>query len=180
MIRQLTGTKGVRALLSLAVLSLFALTLHSVVFSEASLTAEATVGNAFVAGTLSHINSREGTVVLEASKLGPGQTKTDVLTIRGEGDGTGIYTLANAGLSDKPAAPGLSRTLLLTIRDTTTGLQLYTGTVRGFTSSNPPIAIAPGVTHTFQFALQYPLGAANAELQGATMELVVQFTGVSQ
>jgi hypothetical protein len=178
--KQLTGTKGGKALLSLIVLSLFALTLHSVVFSDASLTSQATIGHAFVAGSLSHVNSKEGTTVLDGSKLSPGQTKSDVLTIRSEGDGTGIYTLTNAGVSDMPAAPGLSRTLLLTIRDVSTGQQLYTGTVRGFSASTPTVAIPSGMTHTFQFDLQYPLAAANTALQGATMQLVVQFTGVSQ
>ena len=47
-------------------------------------------------------------------------------------------------------------------------------------ASGPTIAIAPGVTHTFQFTLHYPLGAANTALQGAAMDLIVQFTGVSQ
>jgi hypothetical protein len=179
-IRHLMGSNCGKAALSLVILALFAVTLQSVVFSDASLTADATVGHAFVTGSLSHFNSKEGVAVLDASRLSPGEARTGTLTITGGGDGNGVYTLTNAGLTDTPAAPGLSRTLLLTIRDTTTGQQLYTGTVRGFSASTASVAIAPGAMHTFVFDLQYPLAAANTALMGDSMQLLVQFTGVSQ
>ena len=41
-------------------------------------------------------------------------------------------------------------------------------------------AIAPGASQQYRFTLTYPTAAANIALQGASMTLRLQFTGVSQ
>jgi spore coat-associated protein N len=180
-IKQITRTRAGKALLSLLVLALLALTLQSVVFSGASFVAgSANPGNAFTAGSLSHVNSRAGTFVLDATRIRPGQSKSGTLTIAGGGSVTGAYTISKANVVDTPALPGLSNTLTLRIRDVTGApATLYNnGTVAAFTSV-PAGSIAPGVHRTYEFTLTYPLASANSALQGDSMVLTLQFTGVS-
>ena len=181
-IRQRSRDEGRQGPSLPAVLALLALTLQSVVFSNASFTAgSSNPGNAFTAGSLSHVNSNPGTVVLDASRLRPGQSKSGTLTITGGGSVTGAYTISKASVVDTPALPGLSNALTLLIRDVTGGAPatLYNnGTVAAF-SSVPAGSIAPGAQSTYEFTLTYPLAAANSALQGDSMILTLQFTGVS-
>ena len=179
-VKHLTGTKAAKAVLSLLVLALLAVTLQSLVFSGASYTkTSANPGNAFTAGRLGHTNSKAGQVVLSATNLQPGQTTNATLAIAGSGSLTGAYTISKASLVDTPVSPGLSNALTLLIEDITTGATtLYNGTASAFTSASAG-SIAPGATKTFRFTLTYPATPVDPALQGAAMTLRLQFTGVT-
>ena len=180
-VKRLTRPKAGKALLSLLVLAALGVALQSVVFSGASFTGgSSNLGNVFLAGTLAHVNSKAGTVVLDAANLRPGQSKSRTLTITGTGSLPGAYTLRPATpVVDTPASPKLSNALVLTIQDATTGATLYNGPVAAFASTSPAISIGPDVTHTLQFTLTYPSTPVDPALQGATMSLTIQVTGVS-
>jgi hypothetical protein len=178
--KHLTSTKAGKALLSLLVLAVLAVTLQTLVFSDAKFTtASSSASNVWASGTLTQTNSMADQVVVNGADLRPGQTATGTLTITGGGDGSGAYTLAKANLIDTPASPGLSNTMQLLIQDITSGsTTIYTGTVAAFTSSSLG-TIAPGVAKTYRVTLTYP-SSATANLQGAALSLTLQFTGVSQ
>ena len=175
------GTKAKKAFLTLVVLALLAIALQSLVFSGASFTSSsANAGNTFTAGTLSHTNSENGLVVLAATDLRPGQTSTTgSLTITGSGNLTGTYIMSKASVVDTPASPGLSNALNIIIEDTTgTPTTLYSGPISGFTSV-PLGTIAPLQQRSYRFSLNFPLANANSALQGASMTLTLQFTGIT-
>ena len=176
------GTKVKKAFLTLVVLALLAVALQSLVFSGASFTSgSGNPGNAFTAGTFGHTNSKDGVLVIDAAGLWPGAAaQTGTLTITGTGDFSGVYTLTKAGVVDTPAAPGLSDALTLRIEDITgAAVTLSNTTVAGFTTASLG-TIAPGASRQYRFTLAYPAAAANTALQGASMTLRLQFTGVSQ
>jgi hypothetical protein len=178
-----SGTKVKKAFLTLVVLALLAVALQSLVFSGASFTSSSgNPGNTFTAGTFGHTNSKDGVLVIDAAGLWPGASKTGTLTIAGIGDFSGAYTLTKAGVVDTPpAVPGLSNALTLRIEDITTGaaVTLSNTTVAGFNTVSVG-AIASGASRQYRFTLTYPTAAANAALQGASMTLRLQFTGVTQ
>jgi len=178
--KHLTGTKAGKALLSLLVLALLAVALQSVAFSGASFVAgSADPANAFVAGTLSHVNSMDGQIVLDAADLRPGQSRSGTLTITGTGDVTGAYVIGKDSLVDTPVTPGLSNKLVLRIEDVTgAAITLSSGTVAAFTSVAAG-SIAPGQTRMYRFTLDYPATPADPALQGAAMSLRLRFTGVT-
>ena len=120
--KQLTRTKAGKALLSLLVLAVLAVTLQTLVFSDAKFTtASSNASNVWASGTLTHTNSMADQVVVNGANLRPGQTATGTVTITGGGDGSGAFTLAKANLVDTPASPGLSNTMQLLIQDITSG-----------------------------------------------------------
>ena len=178
-----SGTKVKKTFLTLVVLALLAVALQSLVFSGASFTSSrGNPGNTFTAGAFGHTNSKDGVLVIDAAGLWPGgSAKTGALTITGTGDFSGAYTLTKAGVVDTPASPGLSSALTLRIEDITGGaLQtLSNTTVAGFNTVSLG-AIAPGASRQYRFTLAYPTAAADTALQGASMTLHLQFTGVAQ
>lgn len=175
------GTKVKKAFLTLVVLALLAVALQSLVFSGASFTSSSgNPGNTFTAGTFGHTNSEDGVLMIDAAGLWPGASKTGTLTISGTGDFSGAYTLTKASVGDTPAAPGLSNALTLRIEDITGAPQtLSDTTVAGFNTVSLG-AIAPGASRQYRFTLAYPTAAADTALQGASMTLHLQFTGVAQ
>ncbi len=175
-----TKTQVRRALLSLVVLGLLAVSLQSLVFSDASFSAgSANPAVAFSAGSLAHTNWSDGQVLLAADGLLPGgPARTAQLRITGGGTLSGAYTIGKVNLTDTPASPALSAALTLQITDQA-GVVLYSGTPAAFTSANLG-AIAPGVTRTYQVSLAVPAANAQAALQGASMALRLRIVGVSQ
>jgi len=169
-----------RALLTLLVLSLLAVAVQAVAFSGASFTAgSANPADVFVAGSLSHVNSADGTFLVDAAPLRPGQSVSGTFTVTGGGTLAGSYTLTPASLTDTPAAPGLSTALNLTVEDVTGApVTLYDGTVAAFTSAALG-TVAPGQSRSYRLTLSFPVAAADPALQGASTELVLQVTGVS-
>jgi hypothetical protein len=169
-----------RALPSLLVLMALAFTLHSVQSSGASFaTGAVNPGNIFVAGILAHDNSQNGQLVLAASGLEPGDSSVGTMTLTGNGDVVGTYTLSASSLVNVPAMPELSDALTLTIEDITgAATTLYDGTVSDF-DARALGAIPPGSARSYRLTLAYPSGPNDAALQGATMTLVLRVTGVS-
>lgn len=175
------GTKVKKAFLTLVVLALLAVALQSLVFSGASFTTQKrNAGNIFVAGTFGHTNSKNGVYVIDATGLWPGGAgKTGTMTITGTGDFTGAYTLTKAGVVDTPAAPGLSNALTLKIEDITgAAVTLSNTTVASFTTVSLG-TVASGASRQYRFTLTYPTAAANTALQGDSMTLDLQVTGVT-
>lgn len=175
------GTKARKAFLTLVVLALLAVVLQSLVFSGASFTSSSgNPGNAFSAGAFGHTNSKDGVLVIDAAGLWPGASKTGTLTVTGTGDFGGDYTLVKAGVVDSPAAPGLSNALTLRVEDITGTAQILSDTtVAGLTTVSLG-AIASGASRQYRFTLGYPAASADVALQGASMMLRLQVTGVSQ
>lgn len=176
-----TRTKAGKALLSLLVLAILAVTLQSLVFSSASFTAgSSNPANIFTAGTLTHTNTKDGQVVLAAVGLRPGgPAQSGTLTITGGGTLTGAYAISKVSLTDTPAAPALSAALTLRIEDVTGAVDtLYQGTPAAFASVAAG-SIAPGAPRTYRFTLTFPAANATSSLQGATMLLRLRFTGVT-
>lgn len=172
-----------KALLSLLVLALLGGALRLFVFSTAAFTADASATASLKTGSFSHTNSRAGLLVLDATRLSPGQSKSATLTITGGGDGTGAYTITRENLQDTPASPTspfLSPVLMLTITDLFTSTAVYDGTVGNFTASSPTILVLPGETHTIEFTMAYPLLSADPALRGASLSFSARVTGVSQ
>lgn len=168
-------------LLTLVVLAVLAFTLQSLRTSGASfVAASANPSNVFVAGTLSHGNNRNNQVMIAASGLEPGGSKVGTMTLTGTGDVSGDYALSTLSLVDTPADPPLSGTLWLTIEDTTgTSDTLYDDLVSEL-DTVPLGTIAPGETRSYTVTLAYPDGPADGTLQGASMALTLQVSGVSQ
>lgn len=168
-------------LLGLCVAALLAFTLHSLRLSDASFAAaSANDSNVFIAGTFGHVNSRDGQVMLQAAGMEPGDASVGTMTLTGTGTLAGEYTLAPASLTDVPVAPPLSGTLSLTIEDTTGApVTLYDGVVANLGEEDLGV-IAPGQTRSYRLTLEYPDGPNISALQGATMTLVLQVSGVTQ
>jgi hypothetical protein len=168
-------------LLALCVAALLAYTLHSLRLSDASFAASsANDSNVFVAGTFGHVNNRNGQVMLQATGMEPGESSAGTMTLTGTGTLAGDYTLAPASLTDVPVTPALSGTLNLTIEDTTGApVTLYDDVVAGLGEEDLGV-IAPGETRSYRLTLEYPDGPNISALQGATMTLVLQVSGVTQ
>jgi hypothetical protein len=176
-----------RALLTLVVLAVLAFTLQSLRTSGASYAAgSVNPANVFVAGSLLHVNDQNGQVMIVAPGLAPGDSSVGTMTLTGTGTVTGLFTLTASSLVDvpaSPAGPALSGTLDLTIEDITgTPATLFDDTVADFVSAaDPPDlgSIAPGESRQYRITLRYPDGTNDSALQGATMTLVMQVSGVS-
>ena len=166
--------------MTLVVLAVLAFTLHSLQASGASfVTGSGNPLNVFIAGSLAHTNSKNGQVMIVANGLEPGQSSTGTMTLTGTGTLSGEYTLSVSSLVNAPVAPALSEKLDLTIEDTTgTATTLYDGLVADFDSAALG-SIAPGATRSYRVTLAYPDGANDSALQGATMTLVLQVSGVT-
>jgi len=178
--KRFTGTKAGKAVTSLLALGLLAVALQSVAFSSAAYTAgSANPANVFVAGTLSHTNSAEGQVLLDASLLQPGESRSATVDITGAGTVTGVYTIGRVSLVDTPAAPAVSEALALRVEDVTgAAVTLYDGAASDFTTVAAG-SIAPGETRTYRLTVTYPAASADPALQGASMALRLQVTGVT-
>jgi hypothetical protein len=170
-------TRLLRLALTLVVLAVLAFTLQSLHMSGASfVTASSNPSNVFIAGNLGHVNNRNGQVLITASGMQPGDSQDGTMTLTGTGDLSGDYTLSVTNLVDNLAP--LSGTLLLTVEDLQTG-DVYEDLVSTF----DPVdlgTISPGEADSYTVTLSYPDGPTNGAVQGASMSLTLQITGVSQ
>ena len=168
-------------LVGLCVAALLAFTLHSLRLSDASFAAaSANDSNVFIAGTFGHVNDRNGQVMLQATGMEPGESSVGTMTLTGTGTLAGAYTLAPASLTNVPATPPLSGTLNLTIEDTTGApVTLYDDVVADLGEEELGV-IAPGETRSYRLTLEYPDGPNVSALQGATMSLGLQVSGITQ
>jgi len=104
--------------LALGALLTLLLAAAAVVGSGADFTASsANPANTFAAGTLSILNSKEGTAVLSASNLRPGNSQSGTVDIKNTGALSGAFTLSRTAPVDSDGANPLSSKLNLTIVD---------------------------------------------------------------
>jgi spore coat-associated protein N len=121
-------------------------------------------GNVVTAGNLSHVNGKDGLAILTVDKIKPGERQTGTVTIENDGDIDGVFTVAQAVVSDSNAAagkPAFADKLRLTITDTTTGDVVYNDGVLSAMGSEDAGTIAPGDTHTYEFEVHFPDGGPN-------------------
>jgi hypothetical protein len=148
--------------------------------SEASFaTVSSNASNVFIAGTLSHSNDQNGTVMLSASNMRPGSSVAGTMTLTGTGSLAGDYTLSIANLVDTPASPPLSGKLCLSIEDIATGDTLYDDDVSELDSIDLG-TIVPDQVDSYLVTLYYPDGPTDGGVQGSTMSLTLRVQGVSQ
>jgi hypothetical protein len=157
-----------------------AFTFATVSFSGASFVApSANPANIFTTGTLLHSNSRDGSVIVTAGDMAPGDQSVGTMTLTGAGTVAGVYALAASGLTDVPASPRLSDALRLAVEDITAAPQtLFTGPVSSFSGVTLG-TITPGALRAYRLTLSYPAGTNQAALQGASMSITLGVTGVS-
>jgi hypothetical protein len=114
-------------------------------------------------------NDRDGSAILSAGPLVPGQVETGEVTIGNAGDAAGAFTLSASGASGP-----LADVLDLRVLDATASDTVFAGKLATFTRASLG-TFAPGASRRFRFELAYPSGSAIADnaLQGATTS--VQF-----
>jgi spore coat-associated protein N len=104
--------------LALGALLTLLLAAAAVVGSGADFTASsANPANTFSAGTLSILNSKEGTAVLTAANLRPGNSSTGTVDIQNSGGLSGAFTLSRTAPVDSDGSNPLSGKLNLTVVD---------------------------------------------------------------
>jgi len=114
-------------------------------------------------------NDLEGSAVLHADALAPGETTSGEVTIRNAGDAPGAFTLSPSAALDTgaPLAGPLSAVLDLTVTDVSgaTPATLFAGKLGAL----PKVALGTfpaGAAHRYRFALTYPAGIP-AEIDNA-------------
>jgi spore coat-associated protein N len=104
--------------LALGALLTLLLAAGAVVGSGADFTASsANPANTFAAGTLSILNSKEGTAVLTATNLRPGNSQTGTVDIQNTGALSGAFTLSRTAPVDSDTGNPMSAKLNLTVVD---------------------------------------------------------------
>ena len=114
-------------------------------------------------------NDLEGSAVLHADALAPGETTSGEVTIRNAGDAPGAFTLSPSAASDTGAPPAgpLSAVLDLTVTDVSgaTPATVFAGKLGAL----PKVALGTfpaGAAHRYRFELTYPAGLP-AEIDNA-------------
>jgi spore coat-associated protein N len=128
-------------------------------------------GNVVTAGNLMHDNKKDGSAVLTADKIKPGESKTGTVDIENTGDIDGVFSIARTMVGDTtgaltPSNPFAAH-LNLKIENITTGAPaLYDGLLSAMTGARGSDVIAPGDTNTYRFTVTFndggPNGADNA------------------
>jgi spore coat-associated protein N len=104
--------------LALGALLTLLLAAAAVVGSGADFTASsANPSNTFAAGTMTILNSKEGTAVLSATNLRPGNSAVGTVDIQNSGSLSGAFTLTRTTPVDSDASNPLSGKLNLTVVD---------------------------------------------------------------
>lgn len=167
----------VTALAALALLLLLVVGLAG--FSSAAFSySGSSSGNAVGADRLLIGLDREGSYVLEAEGLRPGETRSGELLIACEAGGPAQLSLSSAGLVVTPAASVIAGRLELRIEDLDRGLTVYQGPLGGLGTVSLGDLAAAG-TRRLRLSLTFPLASADPALQGHAAELTVRIVGVS-
>jgi hypothetical protein len=117
-------------------------------------------------------NDREGTAVLAAGALAPGETTAGEVTIRNAGAAAGIFTLTAHGAD---ASPLLSEVLGLSVLDVTgaTPATVFSGSAAALAQVGLG-RFAAGAARRYRFVLTFPAGrpaAMDDPLQGTSASL---------
>ncbi|MEZ5125225.1 MAG: TasA family protein [Thermoleophilia bacterium] len=169
-----------RLLLSMGVLMVAA---ALVIGSGANFTSSsANPSNVFTAGNLSHSNSKDGSAILTADKMKPGDVATGSVTLENDGDIDGTFTLSKTVTASTAGIGGLTfdSKLDLTIYEGAT--QIWSGKIGdAFTSDPLPLGTwAPGESHTYDFAVTFPDGGSGGADNGyKKASITVQFDWTS-
>jgi hypothetical protein len=109
-------------------------------------------------------NDRDGSAILSAAALAPGQVQTGEVTISNAGDTPGAFALSATGASGP-----LAHVLDLTVVDATAATTVFAGKLASFARANLG-TFAPGAARRYRFELGYPAGTAADDdpLQGAS------------
>jgi hypothetical protein len=123
--------------------------------------------NVFTAGTISHSNSKTSAAILTAGNIVPGNSSTGTVDIKNTGSASGNFSLSHTTPVDTPLSPGLSKKLNVTVQDLgdpacstscPAAVQVYSGTLYAMPASTSLGAFAAGVTHRYEFTVNFPDG----------------------
>lgn len=137
--------------------------------------ARTSVGPATGAAVLS--KSVGGDAILRAGDMKPGDRVSGTVTVKNDGDATGVFRLAQNDVLDVPGSGGgqLSKKLNLTVDDTGTGRQVYRG-VLGAMRVHPLGYLRPGEQHAYRFTLAYPVQPPDDAYAGSRVETTFDWT----
>jgi len=145
---------GQRRLMVLVTLAALVLTAAVVIGSGASFTAtSANPGNVFTAGSLYIDNSLEGTAILTAVNMKPGDTVTGTVTLENVGTVSGAFSVTKGQVAD---ADGLGDVLQLSVAEGASSV--YSGDLSGAMSGVSLGTWAPEAPHTYTFTVTWPNG----------------------
>ncbi|MBM3147430.1 MAG: hypothetical protein FJ000_06000 [Actinobacteria bacterium] len=167
----------VTALAALALLLLLVVGLAG--FSSAAFSSSgSSSGNALGADKLVIAIDREGSYVLDAKGLRPGETRSGDLAIVCEAGGPAQLSLSSDALVVTPAASVIAGQLELRVEDLDRGLTVYRGPLDRLAAVSLGDLAASG-TRRLRFSLTFPLASADPALQGHSAALTVRIVGVS-
>jgi spore coat-associated protein N len=116
-------------------------------------------------------NSKNGSAILTAGNMKPGDTVTDTVTIANPTARPAAYVVSASNLVDTPAPGGakLSERLELKIEDAG-GTTVYSGPI-GATGERDLGSFAAGESRTYSFTVSFPKGDDGNALAGARMSI---------
>lgn len=123
-------------------------------------------------------NSKNGSAIVTADNMKPGDTVTDTVTIANPTAAPAAYVLSTSNLVDTPAPGGakLSERLQLAIEDPS-GATVYSGSI-GATGERELGSFQGGESRTYRFTVSFPRGDDGNALAGARMS--VEFDWLAQ
>ena len=128
-------------------------------------------GNVVTAGNLMHVNHSQGSAVLTADMIKPGESKTGTVDIENTGDIDGVFSIARTITQDTtgaltPSNPFAAHLNLKVENITNPGPALYDGLLSAMTGAHGSDVIPAGDTNTYRFTVTFndggPNGADNA------------------
>jgi spore coat-associated protein N len=116
--------------------------------------------NTFTSGILSQSNSKDGSAILTADKMVPGQSANGTVEITDTGDVAGDFKVDSSNLTDTPGPNGgrLSTALQLKVEDITNAtspVSVYDGAYNAFPLKSLGRWNA-GEKHTYRFTVTFP------------------------
>ena len=160
------GKNSKRLIIALVVLVIAALV---VIFSFSLFSStSANPGNMVSSGVMTLDNSADGTAILTAEGLLPGESGTGTVTIENVGESTGTFTLTTSNLLNTPPDPALSSVMTLAVTD-----EAATSVYNGPLADNTVVDLGTwtaGEAHTYTFTVTFASSAGN-EYQGAQTTL---------
>jgi spore coat-associated protein N len=153
---------------ALATVGVVALAVAVVIGSGANFNSStANPNNQFSAGNLAQTNSKNGSAILTAATMKPGQSVNGTVDITNSGDIDGVFSLSKSNLVDTPASPGFSNKLDLVVEDCgdpSQGCASPTTKYTGKLGAMGTIALGtftPAEAHRYRFTVTFPDGGAN-------------------
>ena len=114
-------------------------------------------------------NDLEGSAVLRADALAPGETTSGEVAIRNAGDAPGAFTLSPSAASDTGAPPARPLSAILDLKVTDVSGAAPATVFAGKLGALPKVALGTfpaGAAHRYRFVLTYPAGTP-AEIDNA-------------